>query len=367
MSDELGGAADTAIEHAGADAAAGLAGRKGGPRETICPNCQTQLAGDFCHTCGQSAQSLRRPFGALFAESLETLLSLDGRLARTLPPLLLFPGRMTRAYLDGQRARFIPPFRLYVFASLIFFIILPLMMGRGLTVNFAGSPGMGDARAQVERAREDGSMTDAEYQEAMRGLDQLDAAWRGGPPGLIAPDPPAAPGEEAAPPPPGEEWAGFMPLEAWQSIREAGEAGDEDAARLMRVVENPRELGARTLDWIPRLMFLLLPVYAGLLALLYLWRRRFLFFDHLIVSLHFHSALFLAMGLGALASPLFGAGWVVLVLIIYSNWYLYRLHRVVYARGRFGSVARVILLDTVYFGALMAVLLTAVILGALSV
>lgn len=366
MSDELGGAADTAIEHAGADAAAGLAGRKGGARETVCPNCRTPLVGDFCHACGQSAQSLRRPFGALLAESLETLFSIDGRLARTVPPLMLFPGRMTRAYLDGQRARFIPPFRLYVFASLIFFIILPLMMGRGLTINFAGSPGMEDARAQAERALEAGTMTEAEYQETIRGLDELDALWRGGPPGLIAPDPPSASGDEDAPTPPEREWAGFIPLEAWESIREAGEAGNEDAARLTRVADNPDQLAARTMDWIPRLMFLLLPFYAGLLALVYLWRRRFLFFDHLIVSLHFHSALFLGMAVGALVSPLIGAGWVVLALIVYSNWYLYRLQRVVYARGRFGSVARVILLDTVYFCALMAVLMTAVILGALS-
>lgn len=373
MSDELGSAADTAIEHAGADAAAGLT-RNGRRQESPnCCNCGALLTGDFCHECGQSAQSLRRPFWALLGESLETLFSIDGRLARTVPPLLLHPGRMTRNYLDGQRARFIPPFRLYVFASLIFFVVLPLALGRGFSVMPQGAENFDQARAQVERAYEAGDMTDEEYAEALEGIGRAEALWRGGP-ASFTPRPPAPPGgardePDAAgetAPPEEPEWAGFMPAEALDAVREAGERGDRDAARLAEVMDNPGRLAERTQAWIPRLMFVMLPIYACLLALLYLWRRQFLFFDHLIVSLHFHSALFLAMAVGVLASFLVGAGWVWLGLIVYSNWYLYRLNRVVYQRGMFSSVLRVLTLDSVYFVILMSALLAAVILGALS-
>ncbi|WP_213270183.1 hypothetical protein [Hyphomonas sp.] len=62
MSEELGSAADTALEHAGADAAAGVAGPRTSARDSVCRNCGAALAGDFCHDCGQSAQSLRQPF-----------------------------------------------------------------------------------------------------------------------------------------------------------------------------------------------------------------------------------------------------------------------------------------------------------------
>lgn len=373
MSDELGGAADTAIEHAAADAAAGLTRPRGRQESPNCCNCGALLAGDFCHVCGQSAQSLRRPFWALLGESLETLFSIDGRLARTVPPLLLLPGRMTRNYLDGQRARFIPPFRLYVFASLIFFVVLPLVLGRGFSVMPQGAENFDEARAQVERAHAAGDMTDAEYAEALEGIDQAEALWRGGPV-AFTPKPPTPPGGTGGEPgetggaaaPDEPEWAGFMPAEALDAIREAGEQGDRDAARLANVMDNPGRLAERTQAWIPRLMFVMLPIYACLLALVYLWRRRFFFFDHLIVSLHFHSALFLAMALGVLASFLVGGGWVWLGLIVYSNWYLYRLNRVVYERGVFGSVLRVLILDSVYFVILMSALLTAVILGALS-
>lgn len=374
MSDEFGSAADAAIEHAAADAAAGLARRGGGAADSDCLNCGAALSGEFCHHCGQSGQSLRRPFWTLLAESLETFFSIDGRIARTVPDLVLRPGRITRAYLDGQRARFIPPFRLYVFASLLFFVLLPLMTGRGFDIGMQGAGSLDEARAKVEKSYVDGELTEAEYREALEGLGRVEELWKGGIPGLVVPDPPAKPaGEDGGEadettPAPEQEWAGFMPKEALDAVREAGEAGDEDAARFAEVVDNPERLFRQTQEWIPRLMFVLLPVYAALLALTYAWRRQFLFFDHLIVSLHFHSALFIAMSAGFLVSmvPVLG-GWVVLALLVYSNWYLYRMIRTVYGSGRVSAVLRLMLLDTVYFFVLMSGLLTAVILGALSI
>lgn len=370
MTDDFGSAADTAIEHAGADAAASLDRTKGPPASPNCLNCGTFLSGEFCHHCGQSGQSLRRPFWTLVSESLETFFSLDGRIAHTLPNLMLRPGRMTRNYLDGQRARFIPPFRLYVFASLIFFVLLPLMTGQGIGFGPRASGNLQDARAQVEQAFADGNMSEEEYREAIEGLDQLDALWKGGIPGLIS-DPPPVPGaegEESAEEQPGSrrEWVGFMPKEALDAVREAGEQGDREAAQFAEVMDDPRRLARQTLEWIPRLMFVLLPVYALLLAAVYIWRRQFLFFDHLIVSLHFHSALFFAMSVGFLVSLLIGSGWVILALLIWSNWYLYRMLRTVYGTGRSTAVLRVLTLDSIYLCVLLSGLLTALILGALS-
>jgi hypothetical protein len=372
MSDSFGEAADTAIEHAGADAAAGLNAAKGKAAGTHCQNCGAALAGEFCHQCGQSAQSLRRPFWALISEGLETFFAVDGRIARTLPALLLRPGRMTRAYLDGQRARFIPPFRLYVLASLIFFIALPLVTGQGLNVIPGGTQNFEDARVEIERSYAKGEITEEEYRGALEGVNEVEAMWKAGP-SILTPTPPepdgedaGAPTDETAPAAAEDEWAGIIPADALESVREAGERGDEDAARFAEVIDNPGQLAEQTEKWIPRMMFVLLPVYALLLGLVYLWRRQFFFFDHLIVSLHFHSALFFAMTLGVLAGFVVGGGWVALALLIYSNWYLYRLNRVVYGRGVYSSVLRVLTLDSIYFCILLSALLTAVILGALS-
>ena len=373
MSDPLGEAVGTALDHAAADAAAGLAGKRGvkhhGERDPNCLNCGTALVGDFCHVCGQSGEGLRRPFWSLAAEGIETLFSIDSRIARTLPDLVLHPGRMTRAYLDGQRMRFLPPFRLYVLASLVFFVVMPLILGQGLAFMPKGARNFDDARVEIEAAYKDGDMTEAEYKTAIEGIDRVEEAWKGGLPGLLSPEPPARPQDvdaDSLPQPSEDEWAGIMPKEALDAIREAGENGDPDAARFAEVMDDPGRLGQQTMRWIPRLMFVMLPVYAGLLALTYLWRPQFLFFDHLIVSLHFHSALFFVMALGALVSPLIGLGWVIMGMLVYSNWYLYRLNRTVYGRSEVSSVLRVLALDSTYFGILMSALLLAVILGALS-
>lgn len=365
MSDSFEGAADTAMEHAAADAAAGLTARTGGG-DSQCGNCGAVLTGEFCHQCGQSAQSLRRPFWALLGESLETLFAIDGRIARTLPNLMFRPGRMTRAYLDGQRARFIPPFRLYVLASLLFFVLLPLVMGQGISLTPNATVNAEEARAQAEQAYAAGEMTEEQYRSTLAGIAELEAFLAGnadtGQP--ISPEvpsdtpTPAETSEDSEAPP--------VPAEVVSELRKASAAGDPNAAMLTRVIDNPDQLAQRTQEWIPRLMFVLLPVYACLLALVYLWRRKFFFYDHLIVSLHFHSALFFAMALGMLLAYLIGAGWVWLALLIYSNWYLYRLNRAVYERGRLSSMLRVLTLDTVYFVILMSALLIAVVLGALS-
>ena len=68
MSDEFGAATDAAIEHAAADAAAGLKDKAGSVTDPNCLNCGAALAGEFCQDCGQSGHSIRRPFWSLLGE-----------------------------------------------------------------------------------------------------------------------------------------------------------------------------------------------------------------------------------------------------------------------------------------------------------
>ncbi|MBW8880433.1 MAG: 3'-5' exonuclease, partial [Asticcacaulis sp.] len=52
-----------------------------------CLNCDTELAGRFCHACGQDADTHHRSIFHLIAEAFEGLFHLDGRIWQTLPPL----------------------------------------------------------------------------------------------------------------------------------------------------------------------------------------------------------------------------------------------------------------------------------------
>lgn len=60
----------------------------------------------------------------ILGELLGNLISFDSRVWRTLVPLVIRPGELTARYLDGQRVRFVPPVRLYIFVSILHFLLL---------------------------------------------------------------------------------------------------------------------------------------------------------------------------------------------------------------------------------------------------
>ncbi len=91
-----------------------------------CKNCGTRLAGRFCHTCGQQDRDLSLPFRTLLAEGFGELFAFDSRLLRTLKPLILRPGMLTTEFMLGRRARYVPPFRLYLFISILMFVMIGL-------------------------------------------------------------------------------------------------------------------------------------------------------------------------------------------------------------------------------------------------
>ena len=92
-----------------------------------CLNCGTGLKGPFCYFCGQPDRNFMRFFPALFRDFMEDLLDLDSRFMRTLKPLLFRPGRLTRDYMNGRRFRYAPPMRVYIFSSIVFFLLAALL------------------------------------------------------------------------------------------------------------------------------------------------------------------------------------------------------------------------------------------------
>ena len=88
-----------------------------------CLNCDAILAGQYCGSCGQRATSRLISVWELVRDAFGDLFELDSRLWRTLIPLAVRPGRLTRDYLRGRRARFMPPFRMYIVMSLLFFLL----------------------------------------------------------------------------------------------------------------------------------------------------------------------------------------------------------------------------------------------------
>ncbi len=92
--------------------------------ESNCENCHQPLKGPFCGQCGQQAESTLKYFWVVIMHLLDDIFSFDSRAARTLFPLITRPAFLTNEYFAGRRVHYVPPLRLYLFISIVFFITL---------------------------------------------------------------------------------------------------------------------------------------------------------------------------------------------------------------------------------------------------
>jgi hypothetical protein len=112
-----------AIEPAAGEADAGHT------HETACLNCGTPLIGSHCHSCGQTAH-IHRTLGAFFHDLLHGVFHFEGKVWRTLPMLVLRPGKLTREYIDGRRASYVSPLALFLFSVFLLFAAIGATAGK---------------------------------------------------------------------------------------------------------------------------------------------------------------------------------------------------------------------------------------------
>lgn len=95
----------------------------------LCANCFKQLAPSdrFCASCGQAARLHVPTLSEFVHEFVSHYVALDGGvLWRSLAALLFKPGRLALEYFAGRRRRYAPPLRLYLTASILFFVAIKL-------------------------------------------------------------------------------------------------------------------------------------------------------------------------------------------------------------------------------------------------
>ncbi len=93
-----------------------------------CSNCGFifNYSENFCPDCGQKNQDLKIPVKHLLEEITESTLHLDSKALRTIKQLMFHPGLLSKEFNRGRRIKYVPPVRLYVFISFIFFFMLGL-------------------------------------------------------------------------------------------------------------------------------------------------------------------------------------------------------------------------------------------------
>jgi hypothetical protein len=209
-----------------------------------CLNCGTPLSGRFCGECGQRAVGAYPTVREIAGDVWHELSGYDGRFVRTFRVLLAQPGELTVDTLKGRRVRYISPVRLYLVASLVYFLCavsipnvrLPppaRMPGSDVTISIDGSG--------------HSVLSDEERAQALKDMER--APW----------------------------WA---------------------QALLRPILVDPAGFRARFLETLPRVLFALVPVFAAIVALFY--RRRH-FPQHLIFAIHLHTVIFLVLAVRELS------------------------------------------------------------------
>ncbi len=289
-----------------AGAAAVEAAVLAGTAREFCPNCGAKFTGPFCAHCGQERDTHRRTIGKLLGDFFEDILSFDSRILRTARALVIQPGELSRAFREGRTRAYVPPIRLYFFATLLFFLILSLSGIAILKLDVVPRHLSAAQAAQIQ-ANVNAQLKGANKELAKVGHSQVsvDILGEGKDHTYLTTEihffAPMDSGPHAVSP------EVQKVLDRVKTAMDRDAAGAKDNATgnwisqrvysaVMLLAQDPTAINGPLTTWIPRALFLLLPIFAGLLALFH-WRQRkaYFFVDHLVFSLNVHSFAFVVL------------------------------------------------------------------------
>jgi len=297
--------------------------------ERRCENCGAALLGEHCYECGQPTKGLVRHFSSIMGDFFDSVLNIDSRVLRTLWPLLARPGYLSLEYFAGRRVRYVTPMRLYLFLSVIMFFAIQGNLDveesgpGGLRVNqnndsiaAATTPEqvdqvMAQLHKQLAKAKADSGDTpgvattlniaEQQLQEhAKQQRDYLVALEKARADGGPAPKPPKFKRTGLSFDTNGKPWDpatnplsfAWLPAPANAALnRRLGHARDVLASS-----DSEKPLVDGLFNVLPQTLFVLMPLFALMLKLAYVFKRR-LYMEHLIVALHSHSFISLALTL----------------------------------------------------------------------
>jgi Protein of unknown function (DUF3667) len=288
---------------------------------SICGNCAAALTGPYCSQCGQPARESARSLGAVLRDGWHLFVHVDGRVWYTLWTLLAKPGQLTLDYFADRRARYVSPVRLYFVISIAFFALTA-----------ANSSLMSKAAASAPAAV---AATDSAV-NASSDVSECDNI-------------------ELRPP--------------WLQARLR-------AACRRQIADNGKSAARAFGSYIPKMMFLFLPLVALTMVPLYRSPRHY-YVEHVVFFLHIQSALFLVMiadmllslashwsprlsglaSIGDLAAAA-AAG--------YAIWCSYRAMRRYYGEGRAPTLVKLAIVGIAYQVFLVVMVAATLLLSALT-
>lgn len=256
-----------------------------------CPNCERSYDHDFqyCPHCGQKHEERIFTLKELLSDFLGSMFSFDSKAFHSLPKLILKPGQLTVDYLNGKRASNLSPFRMYLFFSVVLFLLLPMVIKDDSVFKVNDDVKVRDAKKNLNKAW----LTIQDSLETNNDLKELQEIQ--GVPGMSF----SLDDSSSL-----NKWKGAEELiENGASVQTAIDSFFYDKGKLAQfTIKQALKVNAKKgigligvfLNSLSYSLFLFLPLFAAILKMLYVRRKRF-YVEHVIFSLHLFSFLFFVL------------------------------------------------------------------------
>jgi len=231
--------------------------------EAACAGCGATLVGPFCHACGQENRPRNLPMKDLIGNVMAESFNLEGRTFRTADAMLRRPGDLLVAFREG-RGLYTTPFKLFLIVSAAFFVFLvwsDVAIYQFLPVR------SGEAPVTAELVPNGVRLVGGTLRDVFL-FPRADGAVTG------------------------------ETIAALQSVRPGADAVQTRAIDdFIQYQRAWTDLNATLETWLPRLLWLLIPVYALMLWPLFGARRVLV--EHFVFALWAHCLIFILLVLFA--------------------------------------------------------------------
>jgi Protein of unknown function (DUF3667) len=329
--------------------------------EKVCLNCGTETSGRYCPACGQENIEPKQTVWHLVTHFFSDITHFDGKFFSTVKDLFIKPGFLSKEYMIGRRASYLDPIRMYIFTSAFFFIVFfsfvnPDKIGTGKDLKNLNDPELLTQLAEAKNSRDSLEIL-KEYNEVVS-------------PYL------KSKGDSSQKLQHKRFFKNYPSVESYDSIQKTLPVDKKDGWLKKKVTlriisieqrfdkergEFIRELANNFIHNFPKMLFISLPVFALLLKLLYIRRKRFYYVDHGIFAIHLYIFSFLILLIYFLFNEIQKdtgwkwLGWLTVPIVIYPFIYYYKAMRRFYEQRRAKTIVKYLLLFMLSFIVLLII------------
>jgi hypothetical protein len=347
-----------------------------------CLNCGHPLdkSDRYCPSCSQLNSTKKLHFKDLFNEFFGSLFAYDSRLMLTLRVLLFKPGKISKEYVEGKRMRYANPFRFYLSVSIVFFLLSGLLSkiseytkeysgDKNKSIIFSNNTSI-DSNIKTLNDPETAKIISEVFRENQIIADsvELDLSKKYVPSADMFKKHPVVYYSE-------KEldtmnrWKRFgkridiysdfysenKTLNAPQALAQIEHHNNASNRWLYKKVidfnffkENPDVAYSYFISKLPIVIFLFMPFFALFIKLLYIRKNRFTYMEHLIFAFHVQSLLFVLLTITLILDYFLKTSLFTSLAMFVFLFYLYKAMRHFYEQGRFKTIVKFIILNTLF-------------------